>query len=117
MKRDMELIRKVLLAVQDGNPNLPIDGYSEDEVKYHRKLAIEAELIKGAIRESGRNPREIPAGVIVKELTWSGHDFIDAIATESNWQRVKDFLKDSGKQITLETVKVAVLQLFGYGQS
>jgi hypothetical protein len=41
MKRDMELIRKVLLAAQDGQLNSPIDGYSTDEVKYHKALTIE----------------------------------------------------------------------------
>lgn len=117
MKRDMELIRKILLAVQDGNPNSPIEGYSEDELKYHRALAIEADLVEGSTLKDGTKLTEVPAAVVVKKLTWAGHDFIDAIASDSNWQKVKDFLKDAGKQITLDTVKVAVAHLFGFSSA
>lgn len=112
MKRDMELIRKILLAVQDGQPNKPIEGFTNDEVNYHRALVIDAGFIEGAVLKGNK---EIPVSVNLNKLTWAGHDFIDAIASESNWQQVKDFLKDAGKQITIETVKVAVSQIFGFG--
>lgn len=112
MKRDMELIRKVLLAVQDLQLDSPIDSYSADEVKYHKALAIEAGLIKGSVL---KGVTEIPVAVMVTSLTWTGHDLIDAIAAEANWQKVKNFLKEAGKQVTIETIKVAVAQLFGFG--
>jgi hypothetical protein len=115
MKRDMELIRKVLLAVQDGRHNLPIESYSDDEIKYHRALAIEKKLVDGRIMKDNSKFSDVPAEVNVIKLTWAGHDFIDAITSDSDWQKVKDFLKDAGKQITLDTVKVAVAQLFRYG--
>lgn len=115
MKRDMDLIRKILLAVEADQQNSPIDGYEEDTVKYHKALAIEAELVEGSLVKSGSGNREIPAAVMLKKLTWSGHDFIDAIGSESNWVKVKSYLQDSGKQITIETVKAAVVYLLGFG--
>lgn len=117
MKRDMELIRKVLLAVQDGSSNVSIEGYSDDDLKYHRALAIEKGLVKGSTLRDGTRSTEVPAAVTVTQLTWEGHDFIDAISSESNWQKVKDFLKDAGKEITLDTVKFAVGQIFGFGSA
>lgn len=111
MKRDMELIRKILLAVQDRQPNKPIEGFTNDELNYHRALVIDSGLIEGAVLKDNT---EIPVSVNLNKLTWAGHDFIDAIASESNWQQVKDFLKDAGKQITIETVKVAVSKIFGF---
>ena len=117
MKRDMELIRKVLLAVENMQPNSPIEGYSDEQVKYHRALVIEAGLVKGSILPDSETLSEIPASVVLDKLTWTGHDFVDAIASESNWHKVKNFLKDAGKQITIETVKFAVLQLFGTGSN
>lgn len=110
----MELIRKILLAVQDGQSNSSIDGFSDDEVKYNKALAIDHGLVDGAIVKSSS---EIPAAVNIQKLTWTGHDFIDAIASESDWQKVKVFLKDAGKQVTIETIKVAVSQLFGFSSS
>ena len=113
MKRDMELVRKVLLGIQDGNPNGPVDGYSEGAIKYHRALVIEALLAQGQVLNDNTINSEIPAAVILKKLTWEGHDFIDAIESDANWAKVKDYLKEAGKQLTLETIKYAVKQLFG----
>lgn len=115
MKRDMELVRKVLIAVENGQTNAPIDGYDEDTIKYHKALVIEAGLAEGSTLKSGTGNREIPAAVMLIKLTWAGHDFVDAIASESNWTKVKAFLLEAGKQVTIETVKAAVVHLFGFG--
>lgn len=112
MKRDMELIRKVLLAVESGTSDPAIKGYSDDEVKYHQALAIEVGLVEG---RPLRGETGVPVAVMIKKLTWAGHDFVDAIAQETNWNKVKEFLKDAGKQITIDTVKAAVVHLFRFG--
>ena len=114
MKRDMELIRKILLVVASGQTNSSIDGYDDNTVKYHKALVIEAGLAEGSVTPNHTGNREIPAFVMLKKLTWSGHDFIDAIASDSNWSKVKNLLQDAGKQLTIETIKVAVTQLFGF---
>jgi hypothetical protein len=115
VKRDMELVRKVLLAAQDGNQNRAIEGYTEDQILYHKDLVIRHRLAEGTVMPDSTKATEVPAAVYIRKLTWEGHDFIDAIADESNWNKVKDFLKDAGKQVTIETVKVAVSRLFGFG--
>jgi hypothetical protein len=114
MRRDMNLVRKVLLAVEAGNQLDPIEGCSEDEVKYHKKLVIDAGLAEGTAKKDSTKATDIPAAVIIRSLTWAGHDFVDAIGDESRWAKVKAFLADAGKQVTIETVKVAVTQLFGF---
>lgn len=111
MKRDMELVRKILLAVETSQSNTPIDGYDEDAIRYHKALVIEKGLADGEVVNSNT---EIPDAVNLIKLTWAGHDFVDAIASESNWTKVKAFLKDGGKQLTIETIKVAVTHLFGF---
>ncbi|PPT33861.1 hypothetical protein XarjCFBP7653_21095 [Xanthomonas arboricola] len=114
MKRDMELVRQILLAVESGQAKSAFDGYDDDSIKYHKALVIEAGLAEGSVLKSGTGNREIPANVVLKKLTWAGHDFIDAISSESNWKKVKFFLQDGGKQLTIETVKAAVVHLFGF---
>ncbi len=108
MKRDMELIRKILINIQDGNRTALVEGYDEDTIKYHEALVIEAGLVEGSAVKNNTVPTEIPAIVMIKKLTWEGHDFVDAIQDNENWTRVKGFIKEAGKQITLETVKYAV---------
>lgn len=115
MKRDMDIVRKVLIAVESDNANAAIDGYADDAIKYHKALVIEAGLAEGSILKGNIGNHGIPVEVVLRKLTWAGHDFVDAISPESNWVKVKTFLIDSGKQITIETVKAAVIHLFGFG--
>ena len=114
MKRDMNLIRLVLLAVQDDAQfNGSAAGYTDDQIKYHQALAIEKGLLKGKVLKYSDDDGDIPGAVHVQGLTWDGHDFVDAIASDANWIKVKVFLLDGGKQLTIETVKSAIQSLFG----
>jgi Hypothetical protein (DUF2513) len=48
MKRDMELIRELMLAIEsrdgDDNTDLEPTGYDESQIDYHLELLIEAQL-------------------------------------------------------------------------
>ena len=115
MQRDMDLIRKIVLAAEAGPPFPVIDGYTDEAVKYHKMLAIEAGLLKGQSHKDSTRHTEIPLKVMIKDVTWEGHDFIQAIRNDENWGKVKKFLADSGKQLSIEMVKVAIRSLFGPG--
>jgi hypothetical protein len=112
VKRDMDLIRLILIEAQNGNPNGDIHGYDSDNLKYHRKLAIDVGLLEGKIQNNLANTSVVPSSVFVKDLTWGGHDFIDAIASDTNWFKVKSFIQESGKAVTMETIKQGVKLLF-----
>jgi hypothetical protein len=108
----MELIRKILVAMVDhpqptGTVPLEFEGYSEQDVSYHVKLLAD----KGLIEAASFNSR---AGLKwkAKRLTWDGHDFIEAIRDDERWSRVRRWVADAGKILTLETAKEAVRQLF-----
>jgi hypothetical protein len=49
MKRDMELIRKILFAIEgyDDYPiyNLEIDGYGSREISYHCSILFDARMV------------------------------------------------------------------------
>ena len=112
MKRDIELVRKILLNAQDGKDNSLIDGVTDDALKYHQALLIEANLVKGSVIENNQLDSDIPITVSIKKITWEGHDFISAIEDEDKWSKIKKHLKEGGKILTLETIKLAVKQLF-----
>lgn len=109
----MDLIRLVVLQACTDKPNGPIEGFNDDEIKYHRKLAIEKGLLEGLVRESHDKPTRIPACVVVRDVTWAGHDFIDAIKSDAHWNKVKDYLTATGKQLTIETILFAIRKLLG----
>ncbi|MHC4098630.1 MAG: DUF2513 domain-containing protein [Planctomycetota bacterium] len=112
MKRDMELIRKILITLQDSNQTqgsipLKFDGYSDDQISYHVKILAEQGIIAANNCSSMKN-----FAWRAKGLTWEGHDYIDAIRDEARWQKVKEWIKSTGKILTMETLKQAVKELF-----
>lgn len=112
MKRDMDLCRRILLELEgiDFGPGLielSYDDVEQNIVFYHVKLLDEAGLIEAVDLSKVSRSRWR-----VKSLTWAGHDFLEAIEDEGNWEKAKSFIKESGKVITIETLKEAVKVLF-----
>lgn len=78
MKRDMELIRKMAMAIEEGPSghapdNLGIDGYASEQIGYHAHLMMQAGLADG-IEMTAFGDRS-PAAVL-QSLTWQGHEFV-----------------------------------------
>lgn len=88
MKRDMELVRKILLAVEaSGTVEKPIDlefeGIDPKIVSYNVSKLYEAGLVSAIKFDLLQGPVWSPMS-----LTWSGHEFLDAARNETVWQRV-----------------------------
>lgn len=120
MRRNFDLVREILIAIADqpagsGNFSLAFPGEYEDVlVLEHLELLIEAGLVDGVVS------RSMDAGIgqaSITRLTWAGQDFIAAIESDSNWSKVKAFLAESGKLLTIEAIKFAVQRLFGVEHS
>ncbi len=99
MKRDMDIIRDILLALEN-KPDTS-STKSEEElpgipltpiVWYHLGLLLDAGLIKGGRDEQRGSPE-----IYFERLTWAGHEFLDVIRNDSIWQRLKTaFFSDAG---------------------
>ena len=86
MKRDIDLVRKILLAIEASERPLDstlirIGGYTHDNLTEHMRLMHEAGLIEGIAAYSIEHRLKW----VELRLTWSGHDFIDAARNESVW--------------------------------
>lgn len=112
MRRDMDLIRKLALVIEDvtDDPNaiktaqpsqLGLDGYTDAEIQYHYNLMVEG----GLIDTGGRT---LLSGLQFRRLTVAGHDFVDSVRDDAIWQKTKngalaaggwslDLLADLGK--------------------
>jgi Hypothetical protein (DUF2513) len=90
MKRDMDLVRLLLLAIEndgrgDGR-NLFIlkesfDGYAPEVVAQHFRMMVDGGLISGEVRQGNK--------LSFRGLTYAGHDLIDAIRAPDVWQLTK----------------------------
>ncbi|MCP5095853.1 MAG: DUF2513 domain-containing protein [Chloroflexi bacterium] len=105
MKRDMNLIRLLLLKVE-GVEELDLTEYTSDEIGYHSYLLLEAGLASGAdVSGSGMKYPE----AILELLTWEGHDFLDAARNESVWKKAMGKLSVSGGSFTFDIVKALLI--------
>lgn len=87
MKRDMDLIRHIVLAVRDAaGPLNRFDDVDINTFGEHALLLQEAGLIEASIQVTQHRP----TAVIIWRLTWSGQDFADAITDENLWRKAKD---------------------------
>lgn len=108
MKRDLDLIRLVLLQCESENPLPDLSGYTDREVHYHCALAIGAGLLQGQVVEDGTGCIH---EAIPQRLTWQGHDFLDLARDQSLWNQAKKKLLQTGQSWTFEIVKSLLSEL------
>ena len=107
MKRDMELCRKILFAIEkqyiDASIyNLKIEGYSPKEVSYNSGLLYEAGLISAY---KSQNADDHLYSFAVGHLTWEGHDFLDKIREDTILNKTKSIIKGKVLPMTLDIIK------------
>lgn len=113
MKRDMELVRKLLITIEESNGHealtLPSD-IDKVEVAYHLEIMDQAGFVKNNTKWAGNKPYWI-----IASLTWDGHEFLDSVRNESIWNKTKEGIKMKGLElgsIPLEVIKdYATLQI------
>lgn len=97
MKRDMDLIRKMLLTIESDEhgfaPEIEIQGYTQEEIGYHAILLGEAGL--AIVADMTCAGSKSPQGMI-NRLTWAGHEFLDAARENRIWNQAKDKINQIG---------------------
>jgi len=114
MKRDFDLIRKLLLFFEEkpdaGHIEVPpIENYEEMEIKYHLLLLYDAGLVRCEPAKSSSGDRVIY--VIPFDLTWAGHEFLDKIRNEGIWGKTKETILSKGGQLTFDTITTVTTAL------
>jgi hypothetical protein len=110
MKRDMELARRILLAVEEapcdsgGWVDRAIPDASEKQVAYHVMLLHQAGLVEATDLSTMRNREWKP-----KWLTWEGHEFLEASRNETAWKRTLATVGDKGGGAIFEVVRALLI--------
>jgi hypothetical protein len=106
MKRDMNLVRNIVLALEDypagfAPRDFAVEGYSDEEIGYHIYIMMEAGLIRGAdvTTHGSKSPQAITTG-----LTWAGHEFADAARDPKRWEKAMELTKEKAGSITLDVL-------------
>lgn len=96
MKRDMDLIRKILFQIEKESTGLDqlyirLDGYPDQDVQFHIMLLVEADLIKALDFSGGDALHFMPI-----RLTWAGYEFLDAARDDTRWNKAKETMNKAG---------------------
>ena len=110
MKRDMELVRKILFALEEKeslSPNeMTMDGYDARNIAFHCMILEEANFIKGNMVQDTSGTEAWPA-----RLTWQGCEFLQLCRNDDVWHKAKSFVASKSVQVSV-AVLTEVLKLF-----
>jgi hypothetical protein len=105
MKRDLDLIRQILLAIENDQQPLTIAGETAARVGYHVQLLLDEGYVEGNVLWDGVGEDHVPVGYCVNRITMAGHDYLDSIRDPKVWNKTKSVLENVGGSAALEVVK------------
>lgn len=101
MKRDMDLVRSLLLFLEARDDpsgieagDIRVGEATKTEVQYHLNLMFQAGLINGEPIRSTTSERLIY--VIPFDLTWTGHEFLESVRDPEIWRQAKSGASKAG---------------------
>lgn len=111
MKRDMDLVRAILKDVEsveklDVLIPLTYEEWTSAQVTYHVKILWQAGLIE-ASDSSTHDGTQLHA----TSLTWAGHDYLDAVRSDTVWTRVKQRLAKVGGDAPIDVIRQVATQV------
>ena len=93
VKRDMELVRRILFEVQDKTSLAPeplqLVDVDHDYLGRHIEMLFDEGMLDGFGKDLSHLGYK---QVWVKDLTWSGHDFVAALRNDGVWHKIKTTL-------------------------
>ena len=107
VKRDMELVRKILTTLVDHPhgfaPLLSFEGYTDDQIGYHAYLMHDAGWVQAVNATTAECTGPYYEIVSIKN---AGHDFAEAAKNDSFWEQAKKKAKEKGLEVGNMTFSV-----------
>lgn len=108
MKRDLDLVRSILIYVEKAvdevdAEDLVTDNWPFETVAYHIRLMVHHGLID--LSQDMRDMNGETLSLVVAGLTWDGQDYLDAIRDQKVWAKVKKTVKEAVGSTTFEVMK------------
>ena len=106
MRRDLNLVRMILLDIEVSPPGNPIfgftyDGCSKAEVLEHVQLLLDADFIDGQIVEGNMGQ---PEECVVMRMTWAGQEFLAKAKNDTIWKKVLAQAEEKGMSASLVVI-------------
>ncbi len=101
MKRDIELVRLLLLQQESGEAPPDLHEYPIEQQLYHLQIMADANLI--VVHFTSDNQGAV-VNASIQRLTWAGHDFLDATRDSRIWKKAKEYVIKPGVSWTFQTL-------------
>ncbi len=109
MKRDLDLARQLLLDIENRGTDCSVsvlrsgsNYQSEEQVRYHLRLLIDADLLKEIDRTS--------AGIPCVRLTHDGHELLELARSEPRWREAKHACQERLGGLSLTVIRGILLR-------
>lgn len=105
MKRDFDLVRSLLLYVEQSPPGQPIHGLTQEGcetevINEHVKLLINEDFLEGRFERLSSGGSHYA----ISGLTWKGHDFLDNAKNDTVWKKVMADAEDKGMSLSMSVL-------------
>ena len=114
MKRNMDLVREILLQIESTEPGktieLDIPDTGEEEIGQHVELMIGHGLIEGKAIPSGTGTAHRILDYWINSMTWEGHDFLDAARNDTIWEKAKKKCLEATGGLAFDTLKACLVE-------
>lgn len=115
MKRDMELILKILQQLEERDEvsiieRMEVAGYDDNVVSYHVRRMYEAGLLDAeAVISSTTHTRLI--NVLPFGITWEGHEFLDSMRDKKVANTVRKRLGNKLSEVPFKLIQELALSV------
>lgn len=111
MKRDMDLIRFLLLDIE-GEEKPDLSAYTEEQIDYHRYLLIDGDLVHGNVTwGSDAYGQAKIMHIWIRSMASKGHDFLDDARNDNVWQEAKKAIAEKGATVSLTVIQGLLIAL------
>ena len=114
MRRNWDTIREILVRLEelpDTESLLSLEDFPQErahEISYHAELLLDADLVEGKMH---RLLDPGAADFMLQRLTWSGHEFLDAVRSDTVWNKTKKTFASKGLDMTFELAKSVATEI------
>ena len=106
MKRDLNLIRSILLDIEAAPAGQLIQGFTYDgkgdpEILEHVELLLDADFIEG---QTTKGCMGEPNNCIVRRMTWAGQEFLAKAKNDTLWKKVLAQAEEKGLSTSMGVI-------------
>jgi hypothetical protein len=112
MKRDMDLVRQIMLRIEALPAGQPMQfrmGEVEDPVLIaHLEMMIGGGLVNGKITQPQGTRGAV---IIISDLTWCGHEWIETVRADDVWRQTTATAQEQGGALSFELAKAVASRI------